>query len=66
MEARLNSGGSPEGLSETPCHWCLKYFGKLDWLKDFPDSPWTAWLLDENGRNAKPLMSKAGTGICDF
>jgi MoaA/NifB/PqqE/SkfB family radical SAM enzyme len=48
MEARLNSVGNPEGLSETPCHWCLKYFGKLDWLKDFPDSPWTAWLLGED------------------
>jgi MoaA/NifB/PqqE/SkfB family radical SAM enzyme len=50
MEARLNGGGNPGGLSETPCHWCLKHFGKLDWLKDFPDSPWTAWLLGENGR----------------
>jgi MoaA/NifB/PqqE/SkfB family radical SAM enzyme len=50
MEARLNGGGIPGGLSETPCLWCLKYFGKLDWLKDFPDSPWTAWLLGENGR----------------
>ena len=50
MEARLNGGGNPEGLSETPCLWCLKYFGKLDWLKDFPDSPWTDWLLGENGR----------------
>ena len=26
MEARLNSGGNPKGLSETPCLWCLKYF----------------------------------------
>ena len=51
MEARLNGGGNPKGLSETPCLWCLKYFGKLDWLKDFPDSPWTDWLMDENGRN---------------
>jgi MoaA/NifB/PqqE/SkfB family radical SAM enzyme len=48
MEARLNGGGNPGGLSETPCLWCLKYFGKLDWLKDFPDSPWTGWLMNEN------------------
>jgi MoaA/NifB/PqqE/SkfB family radical SAM enzyme len=46
MEARLSSDGNPKGLSETPCLWCLKYFGKLDWLKDFPDSPWTAWLME--------------------
>jgi MoaA/NifB/PqqE/SkfB family radical SAM enzyme len=48
MEARLyDSGGG--GLDDTPCHWCLKYFGKLDWLLEFPDSPWKAWLLKENG-----------------
>lgn len=53
MEARLNGDGNPGGLSETPCHWCLKYFGKLDWLKDFPDSPWTDWLMDETSRKPK-------------
>jgi MoaA/NifB/PqqE/SkfB family radical SAM enzyme len=47
MEARLNGGGKTQGLSETPCLWCMKHFGKLDWLEDFPDSPWTAWLMDE-------------------
>jgi len=55
MEARLNGGGNPVGLSETPCHWCLKYFGKLDWLKDFPDSPWTAWLIDETSCKSNHL-----------
>ena len=48
MEAKINGGGNLQGLSETPCHWCLKYFGKFDWLKDFPDSPWTKWLMDGN------------------
>jgi pyruvate-formate lyase-activating enzyme len=48
MEARLN-GGDPGGLTETPCLWCLKHFGKLDWLKDFPASPWTAWLKADCG-----------------
>jgi len=46
VEARMNGGDNPKGLSRTPCHWCLQYFGKLDWLKDFPDSPWTAWLME--------------------
>ena len=50
LEARLNGGGTPHGLSETPCLWCLKYFGKLNWLQEFPESPWTDWLLGENGR----------------
>jgi len=46
FEARLNGGGNLSGASESPCLWCLKHFGKLDWLKDFPDSPWTAWLME--------------------
>jgi MoaA/NifB/PqqE/SkfB family radical SAM enzyme len=44
VEARLHGSGNLDGLSETPCLWCLKHFRKLDWLKSFPDSPWTAWL----------------------
>lgn len=50
IEARLDSGGNPKGVSETPCLWCLQYFGKLDWMKNFPDSPWTDWLLGEDCR----------------
>ncbi len=46
MEARLQHGGKIQGISHTPCLWCLQYFGKLDWLKDFPNSPWTSWLRD--------------------
>ncbi|MEA1936117.1 MAG: radical SAM protein [Thermodesulfobacteriota bacterium] len=26
------------------CNWCFYQFGKLDWLKDYPDSPWTQCL----------------------
>jgi pyruvate-formate lyase-activating enzyme len=49
LQARLNGGG-PHGLSATPCLWCLRHFGKIDWLKDFPGSPWTDRLLGEDGR----------------
>lgn len=49
IAARLN-GGNSENLAETPCLWCLRHFGKLDWLRDFPASPWTAWLMDEDNR----------------
>jgi pyruvate-formate lyase-activating enzyme len=45
IAARLTGGGPIAGLSPTPCLWCLHHFGKLSWLQDFPDSPWTAWLL---------------------
>jgi hypothetical protein len=50
MAARLNGGGNFDGLNPTPCLWCLKYFGKLAWLKDFPDSPWTSWLWSDQPR----------------
>jgi hypothetical protein len=43
MEARLNGAGNSLSTAPTPCLWCLNYFGKLAWLKDFPDSPWTSW-----------------------
>jgi MoaA/NifB/PqqE/SkfB family radical SAM enzyme len=47
IENRLKNGGKPPGLSQTPCHWCLYHFGKLEWLKDYPDSPWAKELLPD-------------------
>lgn len=26
------------------CNWCFFQFGKLDWLKEYPDSPWARYL----------------------
>ena len=26
------------------CNWCFYQFGKLDWLKEYPDSPWARYL----------------------
>jgi hypothetical protein len=54
MEARLNHDRDPEGLSAAPCHWCLKYFGKLDWRRDFPGSPWTARFREEKQPYLQP------------
>lgn len=45
-EARINDLPRIKGLKENPCYWCLNHFGKLEWLKDFPDSPWAAGVLD--------------------
>ncbi|MDI6854638.1 MAG: radical SAM protein [Deltaproteobacteria bacterium] len=45
MEHKLESTGKPAGISQTPCHWCLYHFGKLEWLKKFPASPWAQELL---------------------
>lgn len=42
QEARIQRIESqPLTLNEHfPCYYCAKYFGKLDWLKEFPESPW--------------------------
>jgi len=45
MAARLNDAEKLAGLTYIPCYWCFKHFGKLDWLKGFPDSPWAAGVL---------------------
>jgi len=26
------------------CNWCFFQFGKFDWLKEYPDSPWARYL----------------------
>ena len=36
-----------------PCWWCTKYFGKADWLADFPNHPWNS------GAEAETLACRA-------
>jgi MoaA/NifB/PqqE/SkfB family radical SAM enzyme len=45
MEERLRQLQESPKVVKHPCHWCMRYFGKLAWLKDFPDSPWAKELL---------------------
>jgi MoaA/NifB/PqqE/SkfB family radical SAM enzyme len=40
MESRLQDMDELKGLTYIPCYWCLHHFGKLDWLRNFPESPW--------------------------
>ncbi len=44
-EARLNSLDDLKGQPFSLCYWCYRHFGKLEWLKDYPDSPWAAGVL---------------------
>ncbi len=46
MAARVDAADRLSGLAYNPCYWCAKQFGKLGWLKDFPDSPWAAGMLE--------------------
>ncbi len=52
MEARLWGMENLNGLTLIPCYWCFRHFDKLDWLKHFPQSPWSAGLLKEEQRHA--------------
>jgi len=45
MEARLWELEKLSDLSSNPCYWCLRHFGKLKWLQEFPESPWAADIL---------------------
>jgi MoaA/NifB/PqqE/SkfB family radical SAM enzyme len=36
-----------EAIKKAPlslCNWCFFQFGKLDWLKEYPESPWARYL----------------------
>lgn len=39
-EDRLRDTKSPPELISNPCYWCLKYFGKLEWIKNYSNSQW--------------------------
>ncbi len=43
-EARRH-GGELGVLDHHPCWYCLKRFGKVEWLREFPGSPWAQDLL---------------------
>lgn len=37
-----------ERIKQAPlslCNWCFFQFGKLDWLKEYPDSPWSRYFM---------------------
>ena len=39
-EDRLRDTKSPPELISNPCYWCLKYFGRLEWIKNYSTSQW--------------------------
>jgi len=53
MEARLRDMEELRGPAYIPCYWCLQHFGKLDWLRDFPGSPWFTGVIEEGSRHAR-------------
>jgi MoaA/NifB/PqqE/SkfB family radical SAM enzyme len=53
MEARVWEVDKLNDLTSISCYWCLQHFGKLDWLRDFPDSPWFNEVLEEERSHAR-------------
>jgi MoaA/NifB/PqqE/SkfB family radical SAM enzyme len=45
--ARLDSLEDWKGRPFSLCYWCYRHFGKLEWLKNYPDSPWAAGVLPQ-------------------
>jgi MoaA/NifB/PqqE/SkfB family radical SAM enzyme len=62
MEARLKDMEELGDLTINPCYWCLRHFGKLEWLRDFPESPWAAGVLAKGGSHADCYGEKAVAG----
>jgi sulfatase maturation enzyme AslB (radical SAM superfamily) len=52
MEARLRDMDKLADLTFIPCYWCTQHFGKLDWLRDFPESPWSYGVVKEERTHA--------------
>ncbi len=45
---RLNSKSVSDCFYPDPCLWCLNYFGKLKWIENFSNSPWTNELFSKH------------------
>lgn len=48
-EDRLRSTQSFPELFSNSCYWCYKYFGKLEFIKKYPDSPWVKEMFCSEG-----------------
>jgi MoaA/NifB/PqqE/SkfB family radical SAM enzyme len=61
VEARLQDRDNLNELTQNICYWCFKHFGKFDWLKNYPQSPWAAGVLPQNEGKLE-LWRKSSTG----
>jgi MoaA/NifB/PqqE/SkfB family radical SAM enzyme len=48
VEARLEHLDRLTGVNKNLCFWCLTHFGKFDWLRNYPDSPWAEGVLQQS------------------
>ena len=48
MSDRIKEAVHLSPITYNPCYWCLKHFNKLTWLKNYPESPWAAGVLDDS------------------
>lgn len=38
------------------CYWCFYQFGKLNWLRAYPNSPWAKGVLDAEAAGITPML----------
>ncbi|MFQ5925147.1 MAG: radical SAM protein [Dehalococcoidia bacterium] len=50
MGQRLKDAENLSPPTCIPCYWCYKYFSKLNWLKNYPESPWAEGVLADDKR----------------
>jgi MoaA/NifB/PqqE/SkfB family radical SAM enzyme len=60
MEARITGMDDLAGLNLVPCYWCLRHFGKLEWLREFPESPWATGVVGERRESCGRIEEKFG------
>ena len=37
------------------CYWCYYQFGRLSWLKNYPESPWASGVIEAEKKGIKPM-----------
>jgi MoaA/NifB/PqqE/SkfB family radical SAM enzyme len=47
MRERLDDSDRLNHTTYNPCYWCLKRFGKLDWLQTHTESPWASEIINK-------------------
>ena len=53
VKKRLEEAPGLSLVTFVPCYWCLKHFGKLNWLNNYPSSPWATGITKDENSAAK-------------
>jgi len=54
-----HSNGNFKDSDYFPCWYCSNYFKKVDWLKEFPQNPWSNRVWTKNARRRSIINDRA-------